>query len=40
MSVLVLDAGALIAIDRGDPDMHSELRVAQRTGVPVRVSGG
>ena len=38
MSALVLDAGALIAIDRGDTDMHSELHVARRAGMPVRTN--
>jgi hypothetical protein len=38
MSALVLDAGALIAIDRGDTDMHSELQVARRAGMPVRTN--
>ena len=35
----VLDAGALIAIDRGDRNVHALLRVLQRDGVPVRTSG-
>jgi hypothetical protein len=30
--------GALIAIDRGDTDMHSELQVARRAGMPVRTN--
>jgi hypothetical protein len=38
VSALVLDAGALIAIDRGDINLHSKLRVAHEAGVPVRTN--
>lgn len=36
----VLDAGALIAIDRRDRRVGALLRVLQRAGVPVRTSAG
>jgi hypothetical protein len=35
---LVLDAGALIALGRGNRDMHSEIRATRLTGAPVRTS--
>jgi hypothetical protein len=35
---LVLDAGALLAIDRRDRRMGAILRVAQQTQIPVRTS--
>jgi predicted nucleic acid-binding protein len=35
---LVLDAGALIALDRGSRDMHSEIRATRLSGAPVRTS--
>jgi hypothetical protein len=35
---LVLDAGALVAVERGDPAVLGLLREAQRAGVPVRTS--
>jgi alkylated DNA nucleotide flippase Atl1 len=35
---LVLDAGALIAIDRQDRTVGAVLRVAQKEGIPVRTS--
>jgi len=35
---LVLDAGALIALDRGNRDMHSEIRATRLSGAPVRTS--
>ena len=38
MSVLVLDAGALIAIDRGDRDMLSKVWAARRNGEVVRTN--
>lgn len=38
MTALVLDAGALIAVDRGDPDMHDKIEAALRVGDPVRTS--
>jgi hypothetical protein len=37
---VVLDAGALIAIDRGNRSVMALLRVAQRNNVPVCTSGG
>lgn len=36
MSALVLDAGALVAVDRGDRAMIARLRVAQRQGMDLR----
>ncbi len=36
MSALVLDAGALVAVDRGDRPMVARLRVAQQHGVELR----
>jgi len=38
MSALVLDAGALIAIDRGDRDMLLRLERAAKDGVEVRTN--
>ena len=38
MIALVLDAGALIAVDRGDRDMHDLILDALRTGRPVRTN--
>lgn len=35
----VLDAGALIAVDRRDRLVGAQLRVLQQQGTPVRVSG-
>jgi len=35
MSALVLDAGALVAIDRNDRDVHRTVRDAHRMGVQV-----
>lgn len=39
MSALVLDAGALVAIDRGDRAMAARLRVAQLQGLELRSNG-
>lgn len=36
MSALVLDAGALVAVDRGDRAMIARLRAAQRQGMDLR----
>lgn len=36
----VLDAGALIAVDRRDRHVGAMLRILQRDGVPVRTSAG
>jgi hypothetical protein len=36
MSALVLDAGALVAVDRDDRAMMARLRVAQQHGVELR----
>jgi len=38
MSSLILDAGALIAIDRDDRDVLAQLRDAKRSGDPVRTN--
>jgi predicted nucleic acid-binding protein len=38
MTALVLDAGALIAVDRGDRDMHDKIQEALRVGKPVRTN--
>ncbi len=37
---MVLDAGALVAVDRGDRRVGAMLRVAWASGVPVRASAG
>lgn len=39
MSALVLDAGALVAVDRGDRAMAARLRVSQRAGIELRSNG-
>jgi hypothetical protein len=36
MSALILDAGALVAVDRGDRSMIARLRVAQQHGLEMR----
>jgi hypothetical protein len=36
VSALILDAGALVAVDRGDRSMIARLRVAQQHGVELR----
>lgn len=38
MTALVLDAGALVAVDRADREVAAMLRVAWERGVPVRTS--
>jgi hypothetical protein len=38
VSALVLDAGALVAIDRDDRSMIARLRVAQQRGVELRTN--
>ena len=38
MSALVLDAGALVAVDRGDRAMIARLRMAQRQGMDLRTN--
>src|ERR1700751_2666053 len=38
MTALVLDAGALIAVDRSDRDMHDKIEAALRVGDPVRTN--
>jgi hypothetical protein len=39
MSALVLDTGALVAVDRGDRGMAARLRVAERSGLELRSTG-
>lgn len=39
MSALVLDAGAFVAVDRGDRAMLARLRTAQRAGFELRSTG-
>lgn len=39
MSALVLDAGALVAVDRDDRAMVARLKVAQGSGVELRTTG-
>jgi hypothetical protein len=39
VSALVLDAGAFVAVDRGDRVMIARLRAAQRAGLELRSTG-
>lgn len=39
MSALVLDAGAFVAVDRGDRAMIARLRAAQQAGLELRSTG-
>jgi hypothetical protein len=39
VSALILDAGALIAVDRDDPSMIARLRVAHSAGLELRTTG-
>ena len=39
MSALVLDAGAFVAVDRGDRAMLARLRMAQQGGLELRSTG-
>jgi hypothetical protein len=39
VSALILDAGALIAVDRDDPSMIARLRVAHSAGFELRTTG-
>ncbi len=39
MTALVLDAGAFLAVDRGDRAMLARLRMAQRGGIELRSTG-
>jgi predicted nucleic acid-binding protein len=38
MTALILDAGALIAVDRGDHAVHDDIQDALRVGRPVRTN--
>ncbi len=35
----MLDAGALLAVDRGDREMTARLRIAERNGIELRTNG-
>jgi hypothetical protein len=39
MSALILDTGALVAVDRGDRAMAARLRVAERSGLGLQSTG-
>lgn len=39
MSALVLDAGAFVAVERGDRAMMARLRAAERSGLGLRSNG-
>ncbi len=39
MSAVVLDAGALVAVDRGERGLAAKLRVAERSGLELRSTG-
>jgi hypothetical protein len=39
VSALVLDAGAFVAVDRGDRAMAARLRVAEHSGLELRSNG-
>jgi hypothetical protein len=39
VSALILDAGALIAVDRDDPSMIARLRVVHSAGLELRTTG-
>jgi predicted nucleic acid-binding protein len=39
VSALILDTGALIAVDRDDPSMIARLRVAHSAGLELRTTG-
>ena len=39
MTALVLDAGAFVAVDRGDREMLARLRRAQQAGLQLRSNG-
>jgi hypothetical protein len=39
MSALVLDAGALVAVDRGEREIAAKLRVAEQSGMDLRSTG-
>ena len=39
MTALVLDAGALVAVDRSDRAMMARLRAAERSGMELRSNG-
>jgi hypothetical protein len=39
MTALVLDTGALVAVDRGERRIAAKLRVAQQSGIDMRTTG-
>lgn len=39
MTAIVLDAGALLAVDRGERKIAAKLRVAQQSGMDLRSTG-
>ncbi len=39
MSALILDTGALVAVDRGDRGTAAKLRVAEQNGIALRSTG-
>src|SRR5438034_3167195 len=39
MTAVVLDAGAFVAVDRGDRAMAARLRAAERSGMDLRTTG-
>ncbi len=39
MSALVLDSGALVAVDRGERQIAAQLRVAEQSGIDLRSTG-
>jgi len=39
MTALVLDAGALVAVDRNDRAVMAKLRIAQQSGIELRSTG-
>jgi len=38
MTALILDAGALVALERGDQSVHTDIQAALRSGKPVRTN--
>lgn len=38
MTALILDAGALVALERGNREVHKDIRAALRLGKPVRTN--
>jgi predicted nucleic acid-binding protein len=38
MTTLILDAGALVALERGNAEVHDDIRDALQAGIPVRTN--